>query len=206
MKHLLGAEARRAIGAVVRDIESRTAAEIVVTVRARAAAYRHADFAFGALCALAALGVYVYAPITFADDTAPLAIAACFLGGALLAAALDPLKRLFTRRGARREAVRLGARAAFFDQRVGSTRARSGVLVFVSVFEREVEVLPDIGIDVGAMGERWQKAVADLEAAVRDGGALDQLERALRGLGDELAEAMPIGADDVNELPDEVAS
>jgi putative membrane protein len=203
---LLHDEARRAVGATVRAIETRTAAEVVVTVRARSAAYPLADLAWGTVVAFAALAFYVYFPITFADDTAPPAIALCFVGGVLLSRALDALQRLFVSKRAMREAVRLAARAAFVDQAIGSTRARSGVLVFVSLYERAVEVLPDVGVDVGRMGESWPRALADLEASVRRHADPAAFERALAALGDVLAASMPITSDDVNELPDEVAS
>jgi putative membrane protein len=44
-------------------------------------------------------------------------------------------------------AVRQAARGAFFDHRVSRTHGRTGILLYVSVFERRVEVVPDAGIE-----------------------------------------------------------
>ena len=198
--------ARKRIGAIVRAIEARTSAEVVVIVRARSSAHRHVDLALGAALGFAALLVYVFAPVTFNDDVAPLAIASCFAAGALLSASLNVVKRPFVRRAARREAVRLAARAAFVDQGVASTRSRRGLLVYLSLFEREADVVADVGVDVSAMGPAWAQGIAALEAAVRGGGAVEEVGKALLALGDLLATAMPVTADDVNELPDEVAA
>jgi putative membrane protein len=202
----LSAPARRAFAATVKAIESRTAAEIVVTVRVRSGAYRHVDVAFGAALAGLMLLVYAYAPVVFADDVAPPAIAACFFAGILLASSLDPLKRALLGRGARREMVEMAARAAFFDQGIASTVARSGVLVYVSLFEREVEVVADTGVDVTRMGATWTSAVAALEACARAGTSPEEFAAKLERLGEPLAEAMPPRADDTNELPDEVVT
>lgn len=202
----MGPEARRAIADRVRDIESTTAAEVVVTVRARSAEYRHVEVAVGAAFGLLAVLVYVYAPITFVDDLAPLAIAVAFVAGMLLTNAIAGLKRPLVSRKARRLAVRLASRAAFVDQGIARTQSRKGVLVYLSLFEREVEVVPDVGVDVGAMGEAWSKAIVELEVAFRRSRSVAEVVTRLDALGAALAAGMPITPDDVNELPDEVAS
>lgn len=201
----LAPEARRAIGDVVRAIESQTCAEVVVTVRARSSWHRQVDLAAGAVFGFLGLLVYVYFPVEFADDTAPLGILACFAAGALLTASSDAIKRLFLRRKVRRGVVRSEARAAFVDQRVGSTRDRTGVLVYVSLLEREVEVVADVGIDV-ARAEGWTRTLEAVSAAVRRGADVDAFGVALREMGAVLGRVAPRKDDDVNELPDEVVA
>jgi putative membrane protein len=202
----LDADARSRITKVVRDVESRTAAEIVVTLKPRSDTYRHADFATGALTALVALLVYVYAPITFHDGLAPPAIVCAFAGGALLSDAVSAVKRVFVRRAALARAVATNARAAFFDQRVGSTSQRTGILVYVSLFERKACVLADTGVDIDAMEPAWSARVGELEASLRASDPVSAFVASLASLGALLAEKLPVRAGDVNELPDEVAS
>jgi putative membrane protein len=198
-------DARRTVRDLVRAIEAKTSAEIVVTVRAQSATYREIDLAVGAAFAFAALAVYVYFPFTFYDDLAPIGIALCFAAGAIVSSVLVPLKRLFLGQKKRRESVRNAARVAFYDQGIAGTRARTGVLVFVSLLEREVEVVADSGVAVNDMGTRWTENVAKLEAALRKTTGLESFTASLGALGEALAEKMPVGADDVNELPDEMA-
>jgi putative membrane protein len=88
---------------------------------------------------------------------------------------------------------------------VGRTRDRNGVLVFVSLFERRVGVVADVGIDPRAMGAAWTDAVGALEASLAAGADTERFLAALAALGPPLAAAMPHRDDDVNELPDEVA-
>jgi putative membrane protein len=202
----LSAEARKTLAGCVKAIEEKTAAEVVVTVRDRSDTYRHVDVATGTALAALMLAVYVYFPVDFPDAPAPAAIVLAFVGGVLLSAAVDPLKRLFVTKAARRRAVRLSARAAFVDQGIGATVARTGILVYVSLFEREVEVVADVGVDVMQMGEAWTSTVAAIEACARAGATPEQLGSALKKLSEPLAQSMPRRANDVNELPDEVVT
>jgi len=107
------------------------------------------------------------------------------------------------RRKTLRANVARSARAAFYDLGISRTSGRNGILVFVSTFERSCVVLPDIGIDVAALGPGWSEACELLDRAVRQ-GRLPDFFLALRSLGPVLGKTMPRAEDDVNELPDEV--
>ena len=101
---------RRKVEALVREVESKSSAEIVVTVRPRSGSYRAADFIFGALVALAGLCVYVYAPTEFTDDLAPPSIVLLFFAGMAFAARVPALQRLLTPRKIRAANVRADER------------------------------------------------------------------------------------------------
>jgi len=195
---------RDRVAATIREIEGRTGAEVVVTVRARSGYYRAADYLFGAVCSFAALLGYVFLPITFPDDVAALLIVLSFGVGAVFAANVPPLRRLLVSRSRRGEEVARAARACFVEQGIGRTRDRTGVLVYLSLFERRVEVVADGGIPVARLGQRYRDASAALDRAARR--RPEAFLSALGALGELLAEAVPRRADDVNELPDEVVS
>lgn len=195
---------RERVAATIREIEAGTGAEIVVTVRASAGYYRAADYLFGALCSLAALLAYVFLPVTFPDDVAALLIVLAFGVGAAFAANVPPLRRVLVRRRRRDAEVTRAARACFVEQGIGRTRERTGLLVFVSLFERRVEVVADVGIPVARMGDPWRDGLARLDAAARSGP--EPFLAALRAQGELVATWVPRRADDVNELPDEVVA
>jgi putative membrane protein len=136
------------------------------------------------------------------DDIAIVLVLASFGVGALLSAAATGLRRLFVSRKLMDASVHTAARARFIDQGISVTRARTGVLVYVSLFERRVEIVADIGIPVDRLGDRWNQVVRSIDAAARDG--VDPFLTALQTLGPLLAEAVPRSADDVNELPDDM--
>jgi len=199
------AGAKKTLGDAVRSIESKSAAEVVVTVRRRSADYFHAELAVGSLFGAAALIVYAYAPVEFDDDVAPLLILLAYCAGAVLTRALPPLKRLFTRDVSRRRAVSDAARTAFLDQGIDRTRARTGMLVYLSLLERRAELVCDRGVPHADIPE-WKARTAELQALLEEGAAPAAFAAKLVALGDVLGKALPVTADDVNELPDEVVS
>jgi putative membrane protein len=200
----LAQSAREQVRDAIVAIERQTGAEVVVTVARRAGDYRHADARFGALLSLLALLAYYFYPAPLPDDLALLVVVLCYPLGAAIAAVATPLRRLLVRKRLLRDNLRLHAQARFVEQGIGKTRGRTGVLVFVSRFERGVEVVPDLGIPVASMGETWSTATQALDTAAR-GKELAPFLTALALLGRALAAAVPRAADDQNELPDEVS-
>jgi putative membrane protein len=194
------AEAKAAVVAV----EAQTSAEIVVALRLASGPYRDADYLAGFVAALTALVAMLFVDRPFQLETFPLAVAVAFAAGAFLTSRLPPLRRLFLRQGRRSAAVRAAARAAFVDLGVSRTHRRSGILVYVSMLERLVEVVPDVGVDPGALGAEWKDAVAALSASLRPRPSLDRFLGALRALGPVLGRALPHHEGDANELPDDV--
>jgi hypothetical protein len=68
----------------------------------------------------------------------------------------------------RRRAGRL-AHEQFFEQRLHLTRARTGVLIFVSVAEHYVEIIADQGFNALVPPGTWDKAVSNFVEPVRAG-------------------------------------
>ena len=205
MRELATAETRTLVAAAVGDIEKTTSAEIVVVLRATSGHYRAADLAFGALLALILLCVFLYHPAEFDFTWFPLEQAGAFLSGVLLCASSPPLRRLLTPRSVRRVNVVKAARALFVERGVSKTRARTGMLVYLSAFERDAEVVADVGLDAELLGAPYLAAVERLRAASARGGR-DELLAGLTDLGGALAKPYPCGNDDIDELPNEVAA
>lgn len=197
--------ARSDTRATVQEIEAQTSAEIVVALRRVSGSYRDADYLAGFLLALIALLVMLFADHTFPLLSFPAGMIGAFALGAFFSNGIAPLRRALTTPSRRRAQVRTAARAAFVDQGISRTQGRTGILVFVSLFEREVEVVADLGVDPVLLGDDWTRAITALRASMTPRPAFDHFRVALRGLTAPLAHAMPRAEDDVNELPDEVA-
>ncbi len=186
----------------IREIESGTGAEVVATVCVRSGHYRHADYLVGALFSLGALLFYLLYPEPLFDDIAVVLVVASFVVGTLFSHAWSGLRRLLVSRKVLDEAVHKSALASFVEQGITNTSGRTGVLVYVSLFEKRAKVIADSGIPVARLGDRWTAAVREIEVSARKGA--DAFATALLALGPILAEAVPRAADDVNELPDEM--
>jgi putative membrane protein len=66
-----------------------------------------------------------------------------FLIGAVIGSRAGWLRRLFTPRQQMQEEVQARAREIFFDQRVHHTQGATGLLIYVSLYERLALVLGD---------------------------------------------------------------
>lgn len=184
---------------VVAQVEAQTSVELVVAVHPSSGHYRHSDYLFGAGVALTALLVFVYHPHPFRSDLFPIELTAAFLLGTLVSAGLPRLRRLLTSVALMESNVARTAKATFVDLGVSDTRARTGVLVFVSFFERTVDLVMDRGVRVDEASLAPVRAA--LTAAIRRAD-LEAFYRALLALGPVLAQACPRSDDDVNELDD----
>lgn len=93
------------------------------------------------------------------------------------------------------------AQEQFYLQGLHRTREATGLLLFVSVAERYVEILADYGIDSKVGPDAWAAIVADFTRTVREGRVADGFVTAVGECGDLLARHFPRQPDDKDELP-----
>lgn len=204
MSTFVNASAQAALRDAVEAVEGRSAVEVVISVRSSSSSYLHVDLALGALGGLGGLLYALYAERVFPLHTIPLVVVAGFAAGALLSVSLRPLRRLLGTRGVE-TCVAQAARAQFFDLGVSNTRQRSGMLIYVSLFEARCQVLVDSGLRQALPAETLEQLVQRIEASL--GGRTNEagaraLAQAVSESAETLARHLPRAADDVDELPD----
>lgn len=95
------------------------------------------------------------------------------------------------------------AREVFAELAVWDTAENNGVLLYVLLAERKIEIIADRGFDDLVTPREWQAICAAMETAFTAGrygaGALD----ALAGIGEIARRHFPSGGNDTNELPDQ---
>lgn len=203
MRKQFDGDAGRRIGEVVRAIESRSSCELVVEVRARSGSYAHADARFAALLTFLSLVVLVYMPFTVPPVAVLLDSVAAYLVGTAIARRSDTLRRLFTTRRERLEAVRTRASALFHERRISETAGETGVLFFASLLERRIEVLADRGVLRNVNPNEWNAALAELH--VERTLDAEHVIAALRRLGALLERDLPASdanADELSNVPE----
>lgn len=82
------------------------------------------------------------------------------------------------------------------------TRAKTGVLLYLSIAERRAEIVADAAISAKVAPETWGEAMAVLLDAVRDGRPGDGMVASVEKIGQVLSAHFPRSPDDTNELPD----
>ncbi len=135
---------------------------------------------------------------------AVLVIALASAAGALLAY-IPAARRFFAGTNLLAETVHAAATAAFLEQEVFSTRERTGILIYISLFEHRIEVMGDSGINRRVTAEDWAAVVTRIRKGIREGKLAEGLVEALGMCGVLLERSgVTLRADDANELPDEV--
>jgi len=94
------------------------------------------------------------------------------------------------------------ARAQFYTQGVQLTPHHSGVLFFVSLAERYVEIVADKGIHEKLGEAHWKRIVDAFVARVRDGRVVDGFVDAIGACGAAMAEHYPPDPRETAELSD----
>ena len=103
----------------------------------------------------------------------------------------------------RGQTARQRAIEVFSRMRIWDTERNNGVLLYVLLADRDVEIVADRGIDayVGAAG--WDKICRDMEAEFRSGQFEAGVINGIAAVSKELAKHFPPQSPQRNELPDE---
>lgn len=113
-----------------------------------------------------------------------------------------PLRMALTPRSTKARRVRRRAVALFRAVAQGRTRAKTGVMLYLSLDEHRAEIVADASINDRVDSAVWGEAMAALIAGVKAGYAAQGMADAVTQVGAILAAHFPRSEDDVNELPD----
>jgi len=197
---------REAIHAATTAAEQKTAGELVVYVTERCDPYPEVAWkgalvggALGALCASVAAW-------RFGGWGAPdqLWILLGFQLGLVvgwIASRFDAVARRLIGEEALGSRVDGRAAEAFLDEQVFATRERTGVLIFVALFEHRVRVLADQGIDERVADESWDEITGELALGIRRGRPAAALIQAVERCATLLEAHGVRAADQENQLP-----
>jgi putative membrane protein len=207
------------ISEAIAAAEGRTSGEIVPVVATDSGRYDRAEDLFGAVVALVALiaswilfqGVRPVEGDWASGQTIVLGllplvliVAVGFALGALLSTRLPVLKLAFLSGREMQDEVERSASEAFYRFRVRRTAGGTGVLIYISLFERMVRVMGDEAIAEKLDQGAWDEVRDLVIDGLRNGRPTEGLQQAIALCGDRLAEHFPIQPDDVNELTNEL--
>jgi putative membrane protein len=198
-----------AIETRIAELERANGVQVVTAIVARSDDYPELPwkaFALGAaVAALVVLAFDVARPdwmlryAAWSNVTPILGIAAA---NALLALVLPPYARLFLNRVHCAGEVRRCAQAMFFERELTNTRARNGMLVFASVFERRVELVADIGFHGRIAEHEWRGVIDTMTPLLAGAHPAEAFVRGIERLHALLNDKGFSGHGERNELPD----
>ncbi len=195
------------ISDAARAAEQRTSGEIVAYLVSRVDEYDEAVWkgaALGALAAASAGGFSHWLGGFWGGSVVLWMTLPAFVGAAvgyLLAAFVPAIARRLIATETLERRVRLRAESAFLDEEVFATRERTGILIFLALFEHRALILADSGIHRKVAEDAWQTLVTSLVDGIRADRTVAALVDTIDRCGDLLEEhGVARRADDVDEL------
>lgn len=185
----------------IRAVEASCNAELVTVIARQSDEYYYIPVLWAALSALLLPGLISLFDLPLnVGDTYLLQIAVFIVFAALLS--WPPTKFRVIPKNVQFRRASLHAHELFFIEGLHITENRSGVMIFVSLAERYVEIIADHGIAEKIDQSVWQDIVDDFIEDVRRGNTASGYQRAVERCGSLLKEHFPGGSNAANELPD----
>ncbi|NTW52880.1 MAG: hypothetical protein HGB22_09880 [Chlorobiaceae bacterium] len=204
VQKFLTAAGRQAIENSVKGAEAGTSGEIVVMAVSTSSSYPAASLvASGSI----SLVLAIIASLLLSQDTMwhfLMIYAPLFIAMHELVKRLSFVKRLFVSRRDMVEEVEEAAIKAFFLRKVHETRERTGILIYISLFEHSVRVFADSGIDSKVGTQPWKEIVEIITEGISKGSQAEAICKAVDRCGLLLQHHFPRKPDDLNELSDTV--
>lgn len=185
----------------IRQAEAKTTGEIVTVIAQESGDYFYYPTLWAAILAI----LSPLLPMAVSVSFAPLGIIELQLLVFVLLALVfrwPPLKMRLVPGAVKQQYCARRAREQFLAQNLHTTRERTGVLLYVSVAERHVELLADAGIHVRVPAGTWDEVVNKLTSQVKAGQVGTGFVEAVNTVGAHLAEHFPAATANPNELAD----
>lgn len=113
-----------------------------------------------------------------------------------------PFLRLLAGKQGMDEAVTSCAIHSYVRYGVSGTVNRSGILIFISLFEKQVVILADKGINEKVDPDTWKTVSDRIAAGMKEGRSTEAVIEAIESCRALLASHFPPAAENPNELPD----
>jgi putative membrane protein len=218
-REFISTEDLMAIRAAITKAERKTSGEIVPVVATASGRYDRAEDIFGVIVAMLALSLSWICfqgirPIegnwvsghTIILGLGPilLIIAAGFALGSAGATYFPVLRLPFITKKEMREEVERSAAEAFHRFRVSKTAAGTGILIYVSLYERMVRVQGDETISSKMVPNDWDEVLITVIDGLKTTRPAQGITQGILKSGELLSRHFPIQPDDINEISNEL--
>jgi putative membrane protein len=205
LRSYLSLEGASRIERAVSDAEAKTSGEIVPMLVYRSTVSSNSDVLGALLALLLALCIKHILVLTFGwaghDLLWSIGFVIAGISGYMLAR-LPAVERLLIPRKDQKLETERRAMLAFYEAGLSATEGRTGILLFVSFFERQAVVLADQGIARHCKPEDFQELIQDLVKGAKDRQLVEGFEKAIGRCQGILTPHFPPLAQEPNELKD----
>jgi putative membrane protein len=210
MKQFLSETDRSLLDSRIKEAEAKTGAQIVLATVKRSDSYVEIPWkAFAIGVSVSGFVVFIYDLFVLQwimDNQTLMSLAVMLASGFLLVIltlTVPAFARLFLPHHRKETETMQYAESLFLAHELFATKGRCGILLLVSLFERQVVILPDTGVR-NSLGETVIKEIiSKMTGSLRSNDLKDALEKGLDGLLATLNTYVP-DDDGKNELSNEI--
>jgi len=213
-------EERKSVNTAVAQAEKKTSSEIVPVVATSSGRYDRPEDIVGLFFGLVVTAIILW-QVSFTSEQGArewggtprildvllllISIVIGFIAGTAVASRIAWLRRLFTPRRQMKEEVEAKASQVFFDSSIHHTIGGTGVLIYISLYERLAVVLGDKAV-VEKIGQEGIDELCETLTRSIGRGFTQALVDTIELTGEKLEPVLPRAKDDVNELHDSLVT
>ena len=186
----------------IEEAEKKTSGEIVPVLISKSDSYIYTHY----LCSLifTFIGLFLTKYSILQIDISEIIIVLTFSFIGLALPLISPIKKLLLSKREVEEEVNQRTLQAFYENQLHQTKDGTGVMIFISLLEKRVNIIGDWGINSKVSQSFWDDEIKSLTEAIRNKNIATGLSQVINDVGSRLAENFPIQSDDENELKNEL--
>ncbi|MEN8120141.1 MAG: hypothetical protein ABFS35_07330 [Bacteroidota bacterium] len=185
-------------------IENNSLIEMVVIIKPQSGKYRDIPVWNGIIFSFLLYTFFMFSPFEFGVYMIyGMTILSFFFVYGLFSIS-NLLRSFFTKKTRMTRNVEINARAIFQKGGVRFTEERIGTLVYVSLYEKLVFVLPDRGAENAIPVDEWKEIKQDFQSIFDSSDVPGELINKLNKWQPVFAKYIPPVENDINELPDDM--
>lgn len=193
---------RTRVRAAIAAAESTTSGEIFVVVARASDDYRSVPILWATLVALVLPLPLIF--LTSIPASLIYLIQLAAFAGVALGFSHPAVRPAIVPAQVKRDSVRALASEQFLAHGLTATEGRTGVLIFVSLMERQAEIIADTGIAAKVGPAVWQEAMDRLVAEIAAGRLADGLTMTVETVAAVLADHFPVGTLNPDEITNDL--
>ncbi len=201
MSNFFDPEYQNRLDEAIQELESKSSVELVAVIYPESCNYRDIELIGGIFLALSTLILGFMVPHEIHFYAILFGTLISFPLGTILIKRIKSLKRALINKKRKRRQCEIMGRAIFQKAKIHRTSQHTGVLLFLSVFEREAVLLWDIGVDI-------QLTIDELDDLQSQFSEIFDVSDAPEALLTKIKESiavferhLPVQPNDINELP-----
>lgn len=202
MKKWFNNEFKTKLAKQIADIEINSNTEIVVLIREVSGNYNDIYLIIGLLISLTTFTFFMFSPFIFGDYLIYMGTLLAFFVGLALAFIIKPLSRPFINTKRKERNVEIMARASFQKGGIHHTLRKTGLLVYISVFEERAMLIADKGIISAVPKDEMNILESQFNNIFKEKSIDTAILNQVNQLKEPFSKYIPPVADDINELDD----